>query len=258
VLTPDAALLTGRKALVTGAALGIGRATALGLARFGADVAVCDRDADGLDIVVKEIEALDRTASGDVLDVRDADAVRAFVATAVDDLERIDIVVNNVGGGFGKPFAEMSDGLQTALVHQNFTSVTNVVRAVLPHLGMGAVIINVTTIEAHRASPEYAVYGAMKAAVENLTKSLALELGVGGVRVCCVAPDVIVTPGVGALDGVRTPLGGPGNADDVAAAIVFLASDMARFITGTTLHVDGGNHAASGWRRLRDGRWSPS
>jgi NAD(P)-dependent dehydrogenase (short-subunit alcohol dehydrogenase family) len=92
----------------------------------------------------------------------------------------------------------------------------------------------------------------MKAALENLTKSLALELGERLIRVNCIAPDVIPTPGIG-QPPVKTPLPRAGHVDDVAAAAVFLASDLAGFITGTTLHVDGGNWAAGGWRRGPDG-----
>jgi NAD(P)-dependent dehydrogenase (short-subunit alcohol dehydrogenase family) len=254
---PSAILLTGRRGLVTGAAQGIGRATALALARFGADVAVCDRDGEGLDLVAKEIRDLRREVSQRTIDVRDADAVVDFVDAAVTDLGGLDLVVNNAGGTFAASFGELSEGGERALIAENFASVTNVVRAALPHLGAGAVIVNVTSIEAHRAAPGFAVYAAMKAAVANLTKSLALELGPRGIRVCCVAPDVIPTPGVGPLDGVVTPLGGPGEADDVAGAVVFLAGEMARFVTGVTLHVDGGNAAAGGWRRQPDGTYQP-
>ena len=139
-------------------------------------------------------------------------------------------------------------------MHENFTSVTAFVRAVVPRMPAGCgSIINLTSIEAHRAGPGYAVYSAMKAAVENLTKSLALELGARGIRVNCIAPDVIPTPGLGALEAfqVRTPLPRAGHPDDVAGAALFLASDLSRFVTGTTLHVDGGNWAAGGWRRAR-------
>ena len=115
----------------------------------------------------------------------------------------------------------------------------------------GGSIINVTSIEAHRAAPGFAVYSAMKAAVANLTQSLALELGPRRIRVNCVAPDVIPTPGVGPMD-VHTPLPIGGEVDDVAAAVVFLAGDLARFVTGTTIHVDGGNLAAGGWHRRAD------
>ena len=251
VLDPAAILLDGRRALVTGAAAGIGRATTLALARFGAAVAVCDRDAGGLETLAAEVEL----SHVDAIDVRDGDAVAGWVGGAVSAMGGLDIVVNNAGGGFAAAFVGLSDRAQTALVDENFTSVTNVVRVAVPHLGPGSAIVNVTSVEAHRAAPGFAVYAAMKAAVANLTKSLALELGERGIRVTCVAPDDIPTPGVGSLDGVRTPLGGPGKADDVAAAVVFLVSDMAAFVTGTTLHVDGGTHAAGGWR-LEEGSWT--
>jgi NAD(P)-dependent dehydrogenase (short-subunit alcohol dehydrogenase family) len=94
----------------------------------------------------------------------------------------------------------------------------------------------------------------MKAAVANLTKTLALELGDRGIRVNCIAPDVIPTPGIGDIDAT-TPLPWKGHVDDVAGAALYLASDLSRFVTGTTIHVDGGNHAAGGWHRLDDGSW---
>jgi NAD(P)-dependent dehydrogenase (short-subunit alcohol dehydrogenase family) len=112
--------------------------------------------------------------------------------------------------------------------------------------------VNITSIEAHRAAPGFAIYSAMKAAVANLTKSLALELGDRHVRVNCIAPDVIPTPGIGEMP-VKTPLPYAGHVDDIAAAAVYLASDWSRFVTGTTIHVDGGNLAAGGWGRTRDG-----
>ena len=121
-------------------------------------------------------------------------------------------------------------------------------------MGAGGSIINVTSIEAHRAGPGYAIYAAMKAALANLSQSLALELGARGIRVNCIAPDVIPTPGIGD-DLPPTPLARRGHPDDVAGAAVFLASELSRFVTGTTLHVDGGNRAAGGWRRRPDGTW---
>ena len=106
----------------------------------------------------------------------------------------------------------------------------------------GGSIVNVTSIEAHRAGPGFAIYSAMKAAQVSLTQSLALELGPRMIRVNCVAPDVIPTPGIGQDMGVRTPLPRAGHVDDVAAAIVFLANPaLSGFVTGTTIHVDGGN-----------------
>jgi NAD(P)-dependent dehydrogenase (short-subunit alcohol dehydrogenase family) len=253
-LTPDTALLTGRVAIVTGAAVGLGRATALALARFGADVALCDRDADNLATASKEIETIGRYAHSTVIDVRDTDAVNGFV----DELDRVDVLVNNAGGGFRADFLGVNDKGQDALVRENFLSVTNFVRAAVPHMardgGQGS-IVNVTSIEAHRAAPGFAVYSAMKAAIANLTKSLALELGPRNIRVNAVAPDVIPTPGIGDVP-VRTPLPRAGHVDDVAAAIVYLAGGLSSFVTGTTLHVDGGNLAAAGWHRADDGTYT--
>ncbi|MCB1007188.1 MAG: SDR family oxidoreductase [Acidimicrobiales bacterium] len=255
VVTPEGARLDGRVAIVTGAAVGIGEATALALAAHGADLAVCDRDADGLAATAASLSELGARVVAEVLDVRDDEAARAFVGRAAAGLGRLDVLVNNAGGGFAAPFLDVSAKGQDALIRENFTSAATFIRAVVPHLDEGGSIVNVTSIEAHRAGPGYAVYSAMKAALANLTKSLALELGDRGIRVNCVAPDVIPTPGIGPMP-VRTPLVRAGHVDDVAAAVVFLAGAHAGFVTGTTLHVDGGNHAAGGWHRLDDGRFA--
>src|SRR5438309_20197 len=116
MIGPDAALLTDRVAVVTGAAAGIGEAVAVALARFGADVAACDRDEANLDRTVKEIEAAGRAALGAVLDVRDGDAVREFVAGVAERFARVDVLVNNAGGGFQAGFLDVSDKGQAALV----------------------------------------------------------------------------------------------------------------------------------------------
>jgi NAD(P)-dependent dehydrogenase (short-subunit alcohol dehydrogenase family) len=226
---PDSLLLTDRVAIVTGAAVGIGRAIAEAYAALGARIAVCDRDGDNLASL-----AADHSA---VIDVRNRDAVFAFIG----ELDSVDIVVNNAGGTFEASFVDLSPNAQTALIDENFSSVTHVIRAAVPKMTQGGSIINITSIEAHRAGPGYAVYSAMKAAVASLTKSLALELEDRGIRVNCIAPDVIQTPGIG--DRVW-----PGRPDDVAGAAAFLASDLSRFVTGSTIHVDGGNWAAGGWR----------
>jgi len=167
------------------------------------------------------------------------------------------VLVNNAGGGFRAAFLDVNDKGQDSLVRENFTSVTHFVRAAVPLMPADgrASIINITSIEAHRAAPGFAIYSAMKAALVSLTKSLALELGDRRIRVNCIAPDVIPTPGIGGDVGVKTPLPVAGHADDVAGAVVFLASDLGRFVTGTTIHVDGGNLAAGGWGRARDGSW---
>ncbi|MGO9857290.1 MAG: SDR family NAD(P)-dependent oxidoreductase [Acidimicrobiales bacterium] len=259
--------LEGKVVLITGAAAGIGAATAALFAEEGARVALCDRAPD--------------FGAGDdpfqrSFDVRDADATRAFVDAVAERFGRIDVVVNNAGGTFAAPLLEVSAKGEAALIAENFTQVTHLLRVSVPHMPEGSSIVNVTSIEAHRAAPAYAVYAAMKAAQANLTQSLALELASRGIRVNAMAPDVLETEGTGSLSGgvaasSRTdggdgvgptrmyhpsptpPLGHWGTARDGAGAILFLASDLARFVTGVTLHVDGGNLAAGGWHRSERG-----
>ena len=265
-MTIDAATfrLDGRVVVVTGAARGIGEAIARAACSFGAAVALCDRDEQSLAQLAKELDSFGATVQTSGLDVRDTPAVEAFAARVQEHFERVDGLVNNAGGGFAAPFLDVSTKGEDALIRENFTSVAAVTRsfsALFPPAGHdrsgGGSIVNVTSIEAHRAGPGFAVYSAMKAAVTNLTKSLALELGDRNLRVNCIAPDVIPTPGVGEMP-VTTPLPYAGRAEDVAAAVVYLLSDASRFVTGTTLHVDGGNAAAGGWRRRPDGTFGTS
>ena len=260
-LGPEAFRLDGRVAVVTGAARGLGRATALGLARFGADLAICDRDEEGLASCRDEIEALGRRCHVAVLDVREEEPVREFMAGVRDALGAIDVLVNNAGGGFWSPFLDVSAKGEQALVRENFGSVTGCIRHAVPRMSPGASIVNVTSIEAHRAGPGFAIYSAMKAAVANLTKSLSMELASRRIRINCVAPDMITTPGDDVLSDAADPMlpgvektswPEAGHPDDCAAAIVFLAGDGARFITGSTIHLDGGNWAAGGWKRRED------
>lgn len=256
---PDRVLLTDRVAVVTGAAQGIGAATAVALARFGADLAVVDREAEGLAATVAAVEALGRSCVSVVGDVRVPEVVAELVDATVSRHGRIDILVNNAGGGFWAPFSDVNPKGEAALVAENFTQVTSCIRSAVPHMIDGGAIVNVTSIEAHRAGPGFGIYSAMKAAVENLSKTLALELAPRRIRVNCVAPDMIPTPGDAGLveasgamldDAYHpSPLGGMGSVEDAAGAIVFLVGDMAGFVTGATLHLDGGTFAASGWRR---------
>ena len=266
VVSPEGMLLTDRVAVVTGAAQGIGEACALGLARFGAHVAVCDRNAEGLAATVADVEALGCRAVSGELDVRDPEAVDAFLAAVEAEFGHVDILVNNAGGTFFSSFLDVSDRGEAALIAENFTQVTHFIRRTVPLMGeRGGSIVNVTSIEGHRAGPGFAIYSAMKAAVENLTKSLALELAERRIRVNCIAPDMIPTPGDEGLsidaaaarqDWSKTVLPDMGHPDDCAAAVVYLASDFSRFLTGSTLHPDSGNLASGGWKRLPDGHYT--
>lgn len=263
VLDPSAILLTDKVAIVTGAAQGIGAATALALARFGAHVAVCDRNEAGVRETAAAIEALGRRVHVGVLDVRDEDAASAFVRDVGEQFGAVDILVNNAGGGFWSPFVEVSAKGENALIRENFASVTIFIRHTVPLMTRGGSIINVTSIEGHRAGPGFAIYSAMKAAVTNLTFSLSMELASRKIRINCIAPDMVPTPGdeglgeaSGAIDfaGIElTPWPETGSVHDCAAAAVYLASDMSRFMTGAALHVDGGTWAAHGWKVKTEG-----
>ena len=260
--SPDSILLTDRVAVVTGAARGIGAATAVAMARFGADVAIFDMDPTLLPDVVQEVEAEGRRCLSGVLDARDDDAVAAFMQRTRDELGPIDVLVNNAGGTFRAHFDDTSPKGEHTLIRENFSTVTNCVRHGIPLMSDGGAIINVTSVEAHHAAPMFGVYAAMKAAVEQFTKTLALEYGHRGIRVNCVAPDMMPTPGDDVLaeqssslmDGLfPTPLRRKGHAEECASVIVFLASDMASFVTGESILVDGGTVAAGSWKSRLDG-----
>ncbi|MCU0311121.1 MAG: SDR family oxidoreductase [Acidimicrobiales bacterium] len=250
---PSDVALTGRVAVVTGGGAGIGRGIAAGLAAFGASVAIWERDADSCASAAEEIGAL-----GITTDVRESGEVDAALARTVADLGPVTILVNNAGGVFASPLLDTTENGWDALYRANLRHVllcTQRVARGLVDAGLPGSVINVTSIEGVRAAPLYAAYAAAKAGVINYTKTAALELAPHGIRVNALAPDITLTEGILGLApagmqatfGHTVPMGRAGHVDEMAGAAVFLASDLASYITGQTIHVDGGTDAASGW-----------
>lgn len=273
MITPTDVSLTGKTALVTGSGAGIGRAIATTFARFGARVVVVDRDADRAAATAAGIA----THGGEVLactaDVTRAADITAVKTQLIERFDRLDILVNNVGDILGhiKPFLETDDDEWDALYDANLRHVFRCVKAFAPLMieaGRGGSIINISSIEGFRAIPRCAVYGAFKSAIGGFVKTMALELAPYRIRINAIAPETTETEQIqpkaftkpehlGQWD-VWNPLGRWGTPDDTAACALFLATNLSPWITGTTLHVDGGALAAAGWYRVpgEDRRWT--
>jgi 3-oxoacyl-[acyl-carrier protein] reductase len=253
LIDPSNIMLTGRVAVVTGGGQGIGRGIAEGLAAFGAKVAIWERDPETCAAAAELTGAL-----GIVTDVRDGAEVDAALIKTAEQFGTVTILVNNAGGTFASPLLETTENGWDALYRANLRHVllcTQRVARSMVHAGLPGSVINLTSIEGVRAAPGYAAYAAAKAGVINYTKTAALELAPHGIRVNAIAPDITLTEGLAQLAsterqhnfGDTVPMGRAGHVDEIAGAAVFLASDLASYITGQTIHVDGGTHAAGGW-----------
>lgn len=255
-------LLDGRVAIVTGGAGGIGRAITELFAAHGAAVVVADIDEERTAATVEAVVAAGGTALAAVGDITEPDAAPAVVASTLAAHGQIDVVVNNVGHFVfpGRPFVESTPGEWAELYRVNLDHVLRMTHAALPTMierGAGGSIINLTTVEAFRGIPQHPVYAAFKAGVTQFGRSLALDVGRHGIRVNDIAPDVTrsrqlpyerwLTEDDEARIPTWVPIGRLGEPHDTAGAALFLASDLGAFVTGTTIHCDGGTYAAGGW-----------
>ncbi len=247
--------LDDRVAIVTAAGRGIGAASARALAESGADVVISARTTDQLDDVAAQVETLGRRAVVVPADLSDLDAVTGLVDTAITEFGRLDVVVNNVGGSMPMPFLDTDVKAFEGAFHFNVSTAFALTKAALPHLlgsGHGSVV-NITSAMGRFRDRGYVAYGTAKAALAHMTRLLAADCA-PKVRVNGVAPGSIATS---ALDIVvsseplhdemvsKTPLRRLGDADDIALAVLYLASDAASYVTGKILEVDGGIEASN-------------
>ena len=244
--------MTGKTAFVTGASRGIGRVIAVALAEAGADVALVARSKDGLAETAAAIAALGREAFVIPADVTSQEAVAGAVAAAIGKLGQVDVVVNNAGGSnFMVSFRELRLAGWEKLMRLNLDSAVYVCHAFAGHLldrGQGSVI-NVASVAGLAASPFLIPYGAAKAGLISLTKSLAIEWGTSGVRVNALCPGWTATdlnrilwedPTAGPATVATTAMHRWGRAEEMAGPAVFLASEASSYMTGQVLIVDGG------------------
>lgn len=270
--------LTGKVAFVTGGGGGLGRAIALCMADMGADIAMIEVIPERCEQTIAMIEERGRQALAIQGNVMDVEALQNAVAATKDRFGRLDILVNNAGGVSRRDFIDLKEKNWRRHIDLNLVSVLAATQAAVPIMiegGEGGAIINVTSIEGSRAAPGYSVYAACKAGVNNLTRTLAVELGDHNIRINTIAPDFTETPGLrgnftGPVDESkwyqpseaqedsirkRTPLGRGGIDEECGRLAVFLASPMSSYITGAVIPIDGGTWASSGWIRDSQGKW---
>ncbi|PXW26549.1 3-oxoacyl-ACP reductase FabG [Paraburkholderia caballeronis] len=242
-------ILDKQTALVTGASRGIGRAIALELARRGATVIGTATSEAGAQAIGAAFEAEGLAGRGAVLNVNDAAAAEALIDGIVKEFGGLAILVNNAGITQDQLAMRMKDDEWDAVIDTNLKSVFRLSRAVLRPMmkARGGRIINITSVVGSAGNPGQANYAAAKAGVAGMARALAREIGSRGITVNCVAPGFIDTDMTKDLPEeqqaalkTQIPLGRLGSPEDIAHAVAFLASPQAGYITGTTLHVNGG------------------
>jgi NAD(P)-dependent dehydrogenase (short-subunit alcohol dehydrogenase family) len=244
--------MEGKRALVTGASRGIGRAIALAFAQAGADVAVLARDAEGLDALANEIRATGQVALVLACDVLQPDQLVSSVGRVFLEFGSLDVLVNNAGGPvFNAPFLTIRPEGFLRVLELNLMSVVRFCQEVGAHMveRRTGSIINIDSIGATHPAPLVTPYCAAKAAVVNLSQALAQEWASAGVRVNCISPGLIDTKinralvshsEIGPAMASAVPLGRWGNPEDLAGAAVWLASEASAYVTGAVIPVNGG------------------
>jgi NAD(P)-dependent dehydrogenase (short-subunit alcohol dehydrogenase family) len=258
--------LAGAVAVVTGGAGGLGGAISRDLAANGVRLAVLDIDAEAADALRAELGDEHVVQHGDA---RDPEQLETLFAAADARWDRLDTLVNVPGGTFRADFVDTRPKGWDALLRQNLMHVLHACSLAVPRMqaaGNGGSIVNITTIECHRAAPGFTVYSAAKAAVEQFGRTLAVEVAPDRIRVNNVAPDYTPTPNMARIAGegapksaagtrISIPMARAGELGDIAGCVVFLASALSSYVTGCTLHPDGGAYASSGWFNWPDVGW---
>ena len=242
-MTAERFSVAGRPTLVTGASSGIGRAVAEQFAADGAPVAVCSRTREHIEPVAEGIREAGGEAVAVECDVREREAVDALVEQTVDALGGLDVLVNNAGASFVAGFEDISPNGWHAIVDSNLTGTYHCTQAAGEALrDGGGVVVNVSSVAGRQGAPYMSHYGAAKAGIVNLTRSLAAEWASAGVRVVCVAPGFVATPGLASQMGIdaddvdREAVDRRvGVAEEIADVVQFLASPAASFVNGETL-----------------------